>query len=244
MSRTFRTPHGTELPLLLLKGKEYLAVQHRLVWFRETHPLGRIDTECIIRADKFVIYRATISVPTPSGDYIKLADGVKREDYAHFPDAEEKAATGAMGRALACCGFGTQFTGDELDEGERIVDSPTPPQNKPAEAKDEKPKPKAKPALESVPKHIPQTPPWPDEEERALLPDASPGDFKIEMGRKFQGLTVKQAVDRDGMPALQSYINWLEDASAKEGKPLSTPARFLKVNAHRYFELLKKKGGA
>ncbi len=35
----------------------------------------------------------------------------------------EKSETGAIGRALALCGFGTQFT-PELDEGERLADSP------------------------------------------------------------------------------------------------------------------------
>ena len=37
--------------------------------------------------------------------------------------AEEKAETKAVGRALAMLGYGTQFA-PELDEGERIVDSP------------------------------------------------------------------------------------------------------------------------
>jgi hypothetical protein len=41
-----------------------------------------------------------------------------------FKDYLEKAETGAIGRALAMCGYGTQFTGDELDEGVRIVDAP------------------------------------------------------------------------------------------------------------------------
>jgi hypothetical protein len=37
-----------------------------------------------------------------------------------------RPSTKAIGRALAALGYGTQFVGNELDEGERIVDSPTP----------------------------------------------------------------------------------------------------------------------
>lgn len=127
MDNSFQTKNGTKLPIMNLKGKPYLQVAHRLVWFREENPLGRIRTECLERTDKFVIYKAYISVPNEKGEYIELADGVKREDYAHFGDAEEKASTGAIGRALALLGYGTQFTADELDEGDRIVDAPIEP---------------------------------------------------------------------------------------------------------------------
>ena len=52
------------------------------------------------------------------------ATGTKSEKAASFPDFIEKAETGAIGRALAALGYGTQFTGDEWDEAHRIVDSP------------------------------------------------------------------------------------------------------------------------
>lgn len=125
MSQTqvFKTPAGTELPLVFLKGKPYLQVAYRLVWFREIYPLGRVDTECVEIGEKHAVYKATISVPKANGEYVKLADADKREDIGHFSDFREKAQTGAIGRALALCGFGTQFT-EDLDEGERIVDSP------------------------------------------------------------------------------------------------------------------------
>lgn len=120
--KTFKTKTGLELPLMNLKGKDYLVVAMRVLWWRTENPLGRIDTECVESNDKFVIYKATISVPH-EGEWVKLADGYKREDFAHFQDSHEKASTGAIGRALALCGYGTQFA-PEFDEEERIVDAP------------------------------------------------------------------------------------------------------------------------
>ena len=59
-----------------------------------------------------------------------MAKGTKMEDFRGFPDYIEKSETGAIGRALAACGFGTQFAPD-LDEidANRFVDSPQPIHN-------------------------------------------------------------------------------------------------------------------
>lgn len=70
-----------------------------------------------------------------------MATGTKMETRGDFGDFVEKAETGAIGRALAMCGYGTQFA-PELAEGARIVDAPVQrqqrgeqkPQPAPAEA--------------------------------------------------------------------------------------------------------------
>lgn len=118
----FKTSKGTVLPLLNLKGKDYLQVAYRILWAREDHPDWSITTEMVKFEPEFVIMRATVFLP--NGQI--LATAHKREDVKHFPDNIEKAETGSVGRALAMCGYGTQFTGDELDEGSRLADSPTP----------------------------------------------------------------------------------------------------------------------
>lgn len=125
--------------------RDYLPVQWRLVWFRSAFPYGSIETEMlhldldreteeevyvwnaerrrsekIIRHAKgFVIFRAVVKDGQGG-----VATGTKSEKAASFPDFIEKAETGAIGRALAALGYGTQFTGDEWDEAHRIVDSP------------------------------------------------------------------------------------------------------------------------
>lgn len=120
--KTFKTPKGTELPFLNLKGKDYLQVAHRLVWFREEHKNASIETDFIKLEENYAIAKAVISFG--NGETMAVAHG--REDAKHFPDFIEKAETKAIGRALALCGYGTQFA-PELDEGERLADAPLPP---------------------------------------------------------------------------------------------------------------------
>lgn len=125
--------------------KDYLPVQWRLVWFRQECPQGTIDTEEVEydtekeysieafvwnnekkRSEKVVKtargyarYRAVITDGKGG-----RATGTKSECRANFEDYGEKAETGAIGRALAALGYGTQFTGDEWNEAHRIVDAP------------------------------------------------------------------------------------------------------------------------
>lgn len=122
---TVQTPSGKTLPLMNLKGKDYLTVAYRLVWYREVYPKGKIVTEAVQMSPEYAIFRASIFDESEC----LLATATKHESKKDFPDHIEKAETGAIGRALALCGFGTQFT-DDLAEGERIVDSPLPPNPK------------------------------------------------------------------------------------------------------------------
>lgn len=106
-------------------GKLYCPVYVRIALFREKCPIHEgwgIVTECIDKDDASAMFSA--SIIDPQGRVV--ATGFKREHRAHFADFEEKAGTGAVGRALLFAGFGTQYALDELDEGERIVDAPIP----------------------------------------------------------------------------------------------------------------------
>ena len=142
---SFKTGRGTELQLLNLKGKDYLPVAQRLVWFREEKPLWGIETSFLALEADFAIAKA--EVKDEAGRVIASAH--KREDAKHFPDFMEKAETGAIGRALAEVGYGTQFA-PELDEEDRIVDSPQPAR-RPTLAASRAPAPAAAPAELSDP---------------------------------------------------------------------------------------------
>ena len=106
--------------MMKLKGKDYLQVAWRLVWFREDHPDFGINAEALTITEDHAIFKATITNP----DGIQVSSGHGSESKRDFGDFIEKAETKAIGRALAMLGYGTQFAADELDEGERIVDSP------------------------------------------------------------------------------------------------------------------------
>lgn len=141
-------PHEHLIEIKNSKGKAlYLEVKWRLCWFREACPNGTIETEMVLldldreteeetyawnsetrrsekiikRAPGLAIFRATVKDGNGG-----IATGTKTEKAASFGDFVEKAETGAIGRALAALGYGTQFA-PELEEGHRIVDSPVEP---------------------------------------------------------------------------------------------------------------------
>jgi len=107
--------------LIDLKGKSYLQVMWRLVWFREEHPIWGIDTQMVSydTENYHCVFKAIIY----DENGVQKACGYGSESAKDFRDYIEKAETKAVGRALAMLGYGTQFA-PELDEGERIVDSP------------------------------------------------------------------------------------------------------------------------
>ena len=96
----------------------YLPVAPRIAWFRRDHPDWGIITKAVKSAKKAVVMKAIIK--NENGKVIATAR--KKETENGFPDYIEKAETGAVGRALAMCGYGT-LQAPEFDEGERLADS-------------------------------------------------------------------------------------------------------------------------
>lgn len=132
MSTTTTTPKGTKLPLMNLKGKPYLQVAHRLIWFREEEPQAGIETQPLAMTEEYAVFQAKIL-----RQGMVVATATKRESKKDFPDFIEKAETGAIGRALALLGYGTQFATADLDEGSRLADSPAMPGVKASSSKTE-----------------------------------------------------------------------------------------------------------
>lgn len=194
MSR-FKTPKGTELPLLDLRGKPYLQVAHRLVWFREEHADWTIETELIQSTDQLSVTRAMIK--DASGKIMATAH--KQETRQGFADHLEKSETGAVGRALAMCGYGTQFA-PELDEEDRIVDAPTqrsrvqPPQ----QSRDEF----------SIPDH-------------SIPTGFDPSQYVVKFGKHRN-----KKLAAIGPKDVQSYMNWMRDPkNNKDGGGMTQEAK-------------------
>lgn len=226
--RSYKTTKGTELPLLNLRGKEYLEVKYRLVWFREDHPDWAIETELVSVTDVSAYAKATIR--DDKGRVI--ATSHKFESIQGFPDFIEKAETGAIGRALALIGYGTQFCADELDEGKRIVDAPAAPRvqrsgsfpnNRIAKA----------PSLEAGSSSEEFEEDTESEEANMNMSTTEPGDYMISFGRKYKGKKLKEVPKGE----IESYIKWLETSADKQGTPVSRQVQFLKQAYSRLYNV-------
>lgn len=124
MSQTVKTKKGTALPLMSLKGKPYMQVAHRIVWFNEDVERYAITTETNLLEEGTALTKATVTIYDSEGKVIKMAQGSKVESKKDFADYVEKSETGAIGRAITTLGYGTAYALADLDEGDRIVDAP------------------------------------------------------------------------------------------------------------------------
>lgn len=116
--------------MMSLKGRDYLNVQNRLLWFirdqRELIVRGLATCSYIIRTELVEVDRAQGFAHFSC--YVRDVLGNETTSYGSetakdFGDYIEKAATKAEGRALLNLGYGTAMA-PEMDEGERVVDSP------------------------------------------------------------------------------------------------------------------------
>jgi len=105
--------------IMNMRGKDYLEVKWRIVWFRDEHPSGAIVTE--LASTDPVVMKAIIS--DEEGRILATGYGTPKTQGIASGRPFEGAETAAIGRALAVAGYGTQFTGE--DEGEHLADSPT-----------------------------------------------------------------------------------------------------------------------
>lgn len=100
------------------KGKKYVLVSDRVLYFNEKYPDGSITTEMINKPeDEMVIIKATIK---PSEGQNRVFTGYSQatwgEGYINKTSALENAETSAVGRALAFMGIGVIESIASIDE--------------------------------------------------------------------------------------------------------------------------------
>lgn len=136
--KTFKTKAGTELPIMNIKGKDYLQAAPRIFWLREEHPDWSIETNFLQVNDLVAVCQATIR----DGQGKILAQGTSMETPKGFESYVEKAETCAISRAASFCGYGTLMA-QELEEEGKLAESPIESRNVAVAQNQEKTQPRA-----------------------------------------------------------------------------------------------------
>jgi hypothetical protein len=147
--------------LMNLKGRDYLNVQNRLLWFiRDQRGFiisGLARMPYIIRTELVEMDREAgfahfkTYVRDVLGNEATMYGSESAKDFADFA---EKASTKSLGRALLSLGYGTAFA-PEMDEADRVVDAPVE-RRRQAPSRTPIPTRAPQPAAE-VPKPLPST---------------------------------------------------------------------------------------
>lgn len=111
-----------------IKGKKYVLVSDRVLFFNETYPKGSITTELLSAPDAgTVVVKATIE--TDGRKFTGHSQAVIGDGYINKTSALENAETSAVGRALALMGIGvieSIASADEMNKAIQYGVSPKP----------------------------------------------------------------------------------------------------------------------
>ena len=98
------------------KGKKYVLVADRVLYFNEIYPEGSITTELVSTPDAdLVVIKATIK-PNEKQTFTGYSQATWGEGYINKTSALENAETSAVGRALAFMGIGVIESIASIDE--------------------------------------------------------------------------------------------------------------------------------
>jgi len=110
-----------------IKGKEYILVKDRVLYFNENYPNGKIETELLSELNsEMVVMKATI---TPDvGNPIRIFTGFSQatwgDGYINKTAAMENCETSAVGRALGMMGIGVIDSIASADEYNKAQTQP------------------------------------------------------------------------------------------------------------------------
>jgi hypothetical protein len=118
-----------------IKGKKYVLVSDRVLYFNETYPNGMIRTHLLSApADEMVVVKAQVIPDLINPDRFFTGHSQARwgDGYINKTSAMENAETSAVGRALALMGIGVIDSIASVDEINKAMtyDKKTPYANK------------------------------------------------------------------------------------------------------------------
>lgn len=125
-----------KLPTINIKGKEYVQVKDRILYFNENYKNGSITTELLSDlTSKLVIIKATV---TPDVSINRQFTGYSQATIGgngiNATAALENCETSAVGRALGMMGIGVIESMASADEVNKALNSETGKRNPPAKS--------------------------------------------------------------------------------------------------------------
>jgi len=98
------------------KGKKYVLVSDRVLYFNETYKDGSITTELVSTPEAETVIVKAIVKPNDKQTFTGYSQATWGEGYINKTSALENAETSAVGRALAFMGIGVIESIASLDE--------------------------------------------------------------------------------------------------------------------------------
>jgi hypothetical protein len=99
-----------------IKGKDYIYVKDRVVYFNNTYPQGSITTRLLTEPGSDVCVVEAVVEPEPGRQFTGHAQEVVGDGHINRTSALENAETSAVGRALAMMGIGIVDSIASVDE--------------------------------------------------------------------------------------------------------------------------------
>jgi hypothetical protein len=104
-----------------IKGKKYVLVSDRIIYFNENYPDGSISSDYEMQGDMFIV-KATVR-PNVSQTFTGLSQAIIGDGMVNKTAALENAETSAVGRALAMMGIGVIESIASADEMNKAAGS-------------------------------------------------------------------------------------------------------------------------
>lgn len=120
MGRINMTDSSLKSKAINIKGKEYVQVKDRVIYFNENYPAGKIET-ILVSDDKKVVIKAIVTPDCKQPE--RYFTGYSASNPAKTIEAQvphEVAETSAVGRALAMMGIGVIDSISSVDELNKV----------------------------------------------------------------------------------------------------------------------------